>query len=129
MGGGGVTFFFGFFFILVENIQNSKRWSKKKNFFFYFKHFEKEVVSFYRLCRIYAQKRGIFKLPPYLFSRIKILRSFQQSGILCLMIKLRQSMFKIDVHTPGTKYSTFCKKLTCKIWTNRAKNLVKLLNI
>ena len=37
-------------------------------------------------------------------------------------------MFKIDVHTPGTIYSTFCKKLTCKISTNRAKHLIKSLS-
>ena len=77
----------------------------------------------------FTLKKGVFwSYPPHLFSRIKILRSFEQSGILCLMIKMRQWMFKIDVHTPGTKYSTFCKKLTCKISTNRAKHLIKSIN-
>ena len=124
LGRWGVKIFFSFFFDLSNKYAESKKMFQVKKFsFFYSGHFEKKSCLILQTLQTLGQKNGYFDFPPpYRFSTIKILRSFQQSGILCLMIKLRQLMFKIDVHTPGTKYNTFCKILRCKISTNRAKH-------
>ena len=69
--------------ILAVSMQNQKNTVRKSFFFFIPNIFRKKLSQCFNVVD-FRLKHGYFDFE--LFSRIKILRLFQQSGILCLMI-------------------------------------------